>query len=353
QAIRYAADHGAQVINMSLGGPFPVAAIRTAVKYAKEKGVVVIAAAGTDGRGRVGYPAKYPEVMAVAATQFDESTTFYSNWGPEIDIAGPGGNVRVDQNGDGKPDGVLQNTVVPGNVSKTDYLLFMGTSMASPHVAGVAALIVGAGVTRPDAVEDLLRATARAPKERVAAAGKENRYGAGIVDARAALTRTKVVHGAGGVGLAGALAFLGLAGLRRRGRLASPGAGFLGTLVVAAGGLFFLPMILPGSLATSAPIAVLGSAVPEMVPAAFAGFAQGNPLLWAALIPVAGAALLAGSTKLRGALAGLAFGVAGALAVVVLTGATNVSWIPDLLDRPWLVVNAAACVLLGRTLLRR
>ncbi|HEY0705832.1 MAG TPA: S8 family peptidase [Polyangia bacterium] len=354
QAIRYAADHGAQVINMSLGGPFPVTAIRTAVKYAKEKGVVVVAAAGNDGRGRVGYPAHYPEVFAVAATQFDETTTFYSNWGPEIDIAAPGGNVRVDQNGDGKPDGVLQNTVVPGNTSKTDYLLFMGTSMASPHVAGVAALVVGSGVTKPDAVEDLLRATARAPKERVAAAaGKENRYGAGIVDAGAALKRSKVVHGAGGVGLAGALAFLGLAGLRRRGRMASPGGGFVTALVVTAGGLFFLPLLLPGSLAASVPVAVLGSALPGVVPAAFAGFGQGNPILWGALLPVAAVAVLSGVGRLRGTLAGAAFGVAGALAVTALTGATNVAWIPDLLDRPWLVVNALACVAVGRTLLRR
>jgi serine protease len=353
QAIRYAADHGAKVINMSLGGPFPVSAIRTAAKYAKDKGVVVVAAAGNDGRGRVGYPAHYPEVMAVAATQFDETTTFYSNWGPEIDIAAPGGNVRVDQNGDGKPDGVLQNTVVPGNISKTDYLLFMGTSMASPHVAGVAALVVGAGVTRPDAVEDLLRATARAPKERVATAGKENRYGAGIIDAGAALKRTKVVHGAGGVGLAGALAFLGLAGLRRRGHLAAPGAGFLGALVVTSGGLFFLPMILPGSLASSFPVAMLGSPLPGVVTAGFAGFAQGSPLLWGALLPLAGVAVFAGVPRLRGTLAGAAFGVAGALAVMAITGATNIAWLPDLLDRPWLLVNLVACVFLGRTLLRR
>ena len=164
QAIRFAADNGARVINMSLGGPFPVGAIGSAVKYARGKGVTIVAAAGNDGRGKVGYPARYPGVIAVAATQFDEQTTFYSNWGAQVDIAAPGGNVRVDQNGDGKPDGVLQNTLVPGNTSKTDYLWFMGTSMASPHVAGVVALIVGAGVTKPDAVEEVLLDTARKPK---------------------------------------------------------------------------------------------------------------------------------------------------------------------------------------------
>src|SRR4029077_3838565 len=129
-----------------------------------DKGVVVVCAAGNDGRGKVSYPAAYPHAIAVAATQYDETTTFYSNWGKEIDIAAPGGNVRVDQNGDGQPDGVLQHTIVPGDTGRTAYLWFMGTSMASPHVAGVAALIVGAGIRKPDAVEQILLDTARKPK---------------------------------------------------------------------------------------------------------------------------------------------------------------------------------------------
>ena len=223
QAIRYAADHGAKVINMSLGRPDREwAAWAAAVKYARDKGVVVVAAAGNDGRGRVGYPAGYPGVVAVAATQFDETTTFYSNWGKEIDIAAPGGNTRVDQNGDGKPDGVLQNTIVPGNTSKTDYLWFMGTSMASPHAAGVAALVVGAGVTKPDAVEEILLGTARKPKADSQAGGRvDDHYGAGIVDAAAALKKTRDGRGAGELGLAGAVALLGIdadAAARDRGR---------------------------------------------------------------------------------------------------------------------------------------
>src|SRR5262249_6686879 len=152
----------------------------SAIKYARSKGVVVVAAAGNDGRGRVSYPARYPGVIAVAATQFDETTTFYSNWGAEIDVAAPGGNTRVDQNKDGKPDGVLQHTLVIGDPSKTDYQFFMGTSMASPHVAGVAALIESAGVRKPDAVEELLLDTARKPKSSAAAGGRvDDHYGAG------------------------------------------------------------------------------------------------------------------------------------------------------------------------------
>lgn len=185
EGIQWAADHGARVINMSLGGPFYSQVLAKAVRYAHERGVVVVCAAGNDGRGKVSYPAANAGAIAVAATQFDEATTFYSNWGKEIAVAAPGGNTRVDQNGDGVPDGVLQNTVTPGHIEKQDYLLFMGTSMASPHVAGVAALLVSAGVRDPIAVRRLLETTARRP---TSYRGKHDpHYGAGIVDASAAL----------------------------------------------------------------------------------------------------------------------------------------------------------------------
>jgi serine protease len=185
EGIRWAVDHGAQVINMSLGGPFNSQVLAKAVKYANERGVVVVCAAGNDGRGKVSFPAANAGAIAVAATQYDEATTFYSNWGREIAVAAPGGNTRLDQNGDGVPDGVMQNTVVPGNIQKQDYLLFMGTSMASPHVAGVAALLVGAGVKSPAEVERILKASARRPAHY---RGKhDDHYGAGIVDATAAL----------------------------------------------------------------------------------------------------------------------------------------------------------------------
>ncbi len=185
--IRWAVDHGAHVINMSLGGPFNSTPLAKAVAYAYQKGVTVVCAAGNDGKGRVSYPAANQGAIAVAATQFDETTTFYSNWGKEITIAAPGGNTRVDQNNDGVPDGVMQHTVTPGNITKHDYLLFMGTSMASPHIAGVAALLYGAGVHDPDQIRKLMEETANKPSHYQGS--KDPHYGAGIVDAAAAVKR--------------------------------------------------------------------------------------------------------------------------------------------------------------------
>ncbi len=192
EGIHWATDHGARVINMSLGGPFYSQLLAKAVRYAHEHGVVVVCAAGNDGRGKVSYPAANFGAVAVAATQYDKATTFYSNWGKEISIAAPGGNTRLDQNGDGVPDGVLQNTVTPGNIDKHDYLLFMGTSMAAPHVAGVAALLVSAGVKDPAQVQALLEKTAHKP---TAYRGKHDpHYGAGIIDANAALIEASAHH---------------------------------------------------------------------------------------------------------------------------------------------------------------
>jgi serine protease len=314
QAIRYAADHGAKVINMSLGGPFPVATIKHAVDYARDKGVVVVAAAGNDGRGRVSYPARYPGVLAVASTQFDERTTFYSNWGKEIDIAGPGGNTRVDQNGDGKPDGVLQNTIVPDDIARTDYLWFMGTSMASPHV------------------EAVLLETARRPKP----AGKgsaeriDDHYGAGIVDARAALEKARLGRDASSLGLGGALALMALGGLRRRRRLAS-GVGLGFGLALAVGS-----------------IGVLEGFGAWAGPAAF-----DNPVLLSAALPVVAIGLLYGVARLRPTLAGLGFGVAGALLFGALSYTADVRFVPDFLDRIWLFTNAGLATVVSSFTLRR
>jgi serine protease len=352
QAIRWAADHGAGVINMSLGGPFAVGAIASAVKYAHGKGVVIVAAAGNDGNGRVSYPARYPGVIAVAATQFDETTTFYSNWGAAIDIAAPGGNVRVDQNGDGKPDGVLQHTIVPGDIGRTDYLWFMGTSMASPHVAGVAALIMGAGVRRPDAVEEILLGTARRPKGRNAAAGArvDDHYGAGIVDAAAALHKARDGRGAGELGLGLAASLLGLVLVRRRGiAVGHFGLGFAAALVAGSSGLFFLPGLTPESWTHAHAVAgALSGGITDLATGPL-----GATLLYSALAPVGLIVLLYGVRRLRPALAGFGFGVAGALLFTALGHTVGLRFIPDALEPLWLAGQAAIVGFFASACLRK
>jgi serine protease len=352
QAVRWAADHGANVINMSLGGPTRLGSLGSAVKYARDKGVVIVAAAGNDGHGRVGYPAAYPGVVAVAATQFDESTTFYSNWGKEIDVAAPGGNTREDRNGDGKPDGVLQHTIVPGQTSKTDYLWFMGTSMASPHAAGVTALIMGAGVRKPDAVEEILLGTARKPKTDSQAGGRmDDHYGAGIVDASAALKKTRDGRGAGELGLAGAVALLGMTLMRRRGvAVERLGPGFAAALLAGSSGLFFLPGLLPQSWTH---LHGVGAALSGGFADTLTGALGSNPLVYSAIAPLALTVLFYGARKLRPALAGFGFGVAGALLFAAVSGTVDVRYVPGFLEPIWLAVHAGVAALFATAVIRK
>ncbi len=183
EGIYFAADNGADIISMSLGGSSPSTTMEEALAYAYAKGVTIIAAAGNDGTNVVSYPAAYNDyVIAVGATRYDETLAYYSNYGPDLDIVAPGGDTNVDQNGDGYGDGVLQQTF---GTSPTDwgYYFYQGTSMATPHVAGVAALVIASGVTGPDNVREVLQSTAKD----LGAPGWDEVYGWGRVDAAAAL----------------------------------------------------------------------------------------------------------------------------------------------------------------------
>jgi len=174
-AIRFAADNGADVINMSLGGSMPDQVMQLACRYAVEKGVLVVCAAGNTMGGPVGYPAAFPECMAVSAVTPDGSLAWYSSVGEQVAVAAPGGSTR-----EREEDGILQNTVVydyaTGERAADDYFAFQGTSMASPHVAAVAALVMSQGIRDPAEVRQLIErgAVTRGPKEH---------FGAGILSA--------------------------------------------------------------------------------------------------------------------------------------------------------------------------
>jgi serine protease len=182
EGIRYAVDHGATVINLSLGSRASARLMEEAVAYAHSKGVTVVAAAGNENSSQVSYPARYPHVIAVSATGPDGTKAPYSNYGVGVDIAAPGGAKTPEH-----PEyGILQQTINRRNPDEPVFAYFQGTSMAAPHVAGVAALIQAQGIKDPDKVEAILKMSA-APVP----GDKQNFYGAGLLDAARALARAR------------------------------------------------------------------------------------------------------------------------------------------------------------------
>ena len=169
--IRWAVDHGARVINMSLGGDVDTTVERNAVAYAIQQGVVVVAAMGNDNTSTPSFPGAYPDVIAVGATNPNDTRASFSNMGPHIDVAAPGVGIRSTY---------WDNT----------YANLQGTSMASPHVAGVAALILSCNPNLPAAqVGQIIRDTARPLRDNPADPVPNNNYGYGMVDAKAAVDR--------------------------------------------------------------------------------------------------------------------------------------------------------------------
>ena len=128
--ITWAADNGAKVINMSLGSSNPSSTVESAIDYADAKGIVLVAAAGNNSSSSMFYPAAYDKVLAVAATDHNDAKASFSNYGSSwVDVAAPGVNVLST---------AIDN---PSTTEVERYTLMNGTSMASPHVAGVAGLV--------------------------------------------------------------------------------------------------------------------------------------------------------------------------------------------------------------------
>lgn len=186
EGIRWAVDHGANVINLSLGSRSGSSVEQSAVRYAYDHGVTVVASTGNDGTSSVGYPAAYDVVIAVGAVRYDEALAAYSDHGPALDIVAPGGDTQVDQNGDGYGDGILQQTFNPATQNPADfhYYFFQGTSMAAPHVAGATALLIANGIaTTPDEVRTALESTAKD----LGRPGRDDIFGHGLIQVAGAL----------------------------------------------------------------------------------------------------------------------------------------------------------------------
>jgi serine protease len=205
RAIRYAARRGADVINLSLEFPANVQPteipdVLSALRFARRRGSVVVAAAGNTARTAIAYPARAEQVMAVGATTITGCEADYSNAGKDLDVVAPGGgidapNARSQWDLDhcrpenpGKP--IIQQTFTNDGWVRSFALrgpLYEGTSMAAPHVSAIAALVIGSGRLGPSPsprlVENHIKATARDAGD----LGFDPFYGHGIVDAAAAL----------------------------------------------------------------------------------------------------------------------------------------------------------------------
>lgn len=189
EGIRYACDNGAKVINMSLGVDASSGMKRDngvldrALKYAYAKGVTVVAAAGNENVSkRVSYPSIYPTCISVGATDYLDKKAPYSNSGDGIDIVAPGGNTLADANGDTYGDGVLQETIL---YRSSGLHFYQGTSMATPHVAAAAALLISAKVaTTPDDIRKVLTSSAK----NLGRGGYDRTYGHGLLQVHSALT---------------------------------------------------------------------------------------------------------------------------------------------------------------------
>jgi serine protease len=352
EAIKWSADHGANVINMSLGGGGRNQVMEDAVKYAQKKGVVVVAAAGNENRNKASYPAYYKGVVSVASYGPDGKRAFYSNYGDGVRISAPGGSDRAGKGHKGK---ILQETL-------TGYEWFQGTSMASPHVAGVAALIHSAGVKDADKIIDILYKSAHKVD-----GDNKNEFGAGKVDAKEAVYKAKGIStGDGGelnmsttnlfIYIAAAIIamivfFMWYNRMNSLSRVYELSflPFFIGIVISTVG------FIIPALFASNTLTALLSSSLPHFDNILFGVM---TPLFHSALIPILFVLLFSGSKGLRSFAVAVAVGFATVLIVDALILFDDVAIIPNLtgiqiIDRLFLLFNALISALFGMAAVRR
>ncbi len=351
ESIKFAADNGADVINMSLGGGGASTMIEEAIKYANSKGLVIVAAAGNEGRNASSYPARYPNVISVSATDAAGDKASYSNFGAGVDISAPGGSET------GK---IIQNTLDPSS-GESVFVGFQGTSMAAPHVAGVVALIKASGISEPAEVLSVLKQSTRKVQE-----DHLNHFGAGHLDAGAAVK----------LALKGKITFNDFFRWLRNSGYLNPGfwldggavallpklgmvigsylfAWFLRNylpftfglnsgLIFGSSGLFFLQGLYIFDL-PQWPMRLFGSSIPELGNL-IVGTSSLNPLFASVLIPLVLTILFIGHPSLKWFAIGSSIGVAACLGISAIADPTLWLLGGGAIARGYLIINALLCL---------
>lgn len=342
EGIKLAADRGANVINLSLGGGADSFVLREAVDYATRKGATVVCAAGNEDSPSAIYPAAYGNCLSVSAFGPEGKRSFYSNYGRGVDIAAPGGDKT-----NGPEGGILQNTIDANGDSV--YASYQGTSMAAPHVAGVAALLWSKGVHDPSLIRKAMLGSARTATD-----DTRNAFGAGRLDANQALEilDQPYVYLRGGFSWMVPLAtlvtgsLLGLLVLRLGGGAEPINDSFyaLGFVLM---GLGIFPLQALGTLwGPEGWLALLSTPLPQWDQHCFEGML--NPVLHSVLVPGLLALFLGSNAWGRSFAIGACIGTA---ALLVLQGTffyAPLMWFEqEDYARYFLLGNAAACALLG------
>lgn len=361
EGIRFAADNGADVINMSLGGGGASRLMQEAIDYAYKKDVVIIAAAGNASQNSASYPARYPKVIGVSAIDSAGVKAPYSNFGAGVDITAPGG---------AESGGILQETIDPES-GKAIFADYKGTSMAAPHVAGVAALVKATGVKEPAEILQVLKQSAQTIKE-----DPFNHYGAGYLNAGEAVREAvkgkitvkdffRWVRDNGYLNPrfwidGGTIAILPKVAMVLGSYLL---AFFLRNyfpfgwswslssgLIMGSSGLFFLKGFYVFDL-SQAPFRMMGSSLPEMGNA-LNGSAALNPIFASVLIPLGLLLLIAGTEVGKRFGVGLSLGVASCLAVNAVLSPMVWGLGSGVLAQGFLIVNAILCFALAKLMLK-